>query len=82
MGGEKPRPLALPRSGANWRLFPTIAQGMDVTFVISTDSHHPRELARMEWGALHATRGWVDPRRVANTWPREKFLAWLHERRS
>jgi DNA polymerase (family 10) len=58
------------------------ARGMDVTFVISTDSHHPRELARMEWGALHATRGWVDPRRVANTWPREKFLAWLHERRS
>jgi DNA polymerase (family 10) len=56
------------------------ARGLPVTFVVSTDSHHTRELARMEWGALHATRGWVDPARVANTWPREKFLAWLRER--
>ena len=53
-----------------------------VTFVVSTDSHHTRELGRMEWGALHATRGWVDPSRVANTRPREKFLAWLRERRA
>lgn len=58
------------------------ARGMGVTFVISTDSHHPRELERMEWGALHATRGWVEPSRIANTWPREVFLEWLHERRS
>jgi DNA polymerase (family X) len=58
------------------------ARGMGVTFVISTDTHHTRELERMEWGTLHATRGWVDPARVANTWPRERFLAWLGERRS
>ncbi len=58
------------------------ARGLPVTFVISTDTHHTRELARMEWGALHATRGWVDPARVANTWPRKKFLAWLRKRRS
>ena len=29
---------------------------------MSTDTHHTRELGRMEWGVLHATRGWVDPR--------------------
>ena len=57
------------------------ARGMALTFVVSTDTHHTRELERMEWGALHATRGWVDPARIANTWPRERFLEWLRERR-
>jgi DNA polymerase (family 10) len=57
------------------------SRGMDVTFVISTDAHHTRELARMEFGALHATRGWVDPARIANLWPRERFLSWRRRRR-
>ena len=57
------------------------ARGMDVTFVISTDTHHTRELERMEWGVLHATRGFVDPSRIANLWPRKKFLHWLNGRR-
>ncbi len=54
---------------------------MDVTFVISTDTHHTRELERMEWGVLQATRGWVDPG-VANPWPRENFLDWVRRRRA
>jgi DNA polymerase (family 10) len=58
------------------------ARGKDVTFVISTDTHHTREFDRMEWGALQATRGWVDPSRIANLWPRERFLGWLSQRRS
>jgi DNA polymerase (family 10) len=58
------------------------ARDQDVTFVVSTDAHHTRELARMEWGALQATRGWVDSSRIANTWSREKFLEWLRKRRS
>jgi DNA polymerase (family 10) len=58
------------------------ARGLDVTFVVSTDSHHTRELERMEWGALQASRGWVDPSRIANTWPRERFLAWMRRRRN
>ncbi len=58
------------------------ARGLPVTFVISTDTHHTRELARMEWGALLATRGWVDPARVANLRPRERFLEWLRARRN
>jgi DNA polymerase (family 10) len=57
------------------------ARGMDVTFVISTDTHHVREFARMEWGVLHATRGWVDPDRIANLRPRAQFLDWLESRR-
>ena len=58
------------------------ARGMNVTFVISTDTHHTRELERMQWGVLLATRGWVEPSRIANLWPRERFLGWLQERRS
>ena len=58
------------------------ARGLDVTFVLSTDTHHTRELGRMEWGVLHATRGWVDPRRIANLWPRERFLEWRQKQRS
>jgi histidinol phosphatase-like PHP family hydrolase len=50
--------------------------------VISTDTHHTREFARMEWGALQATRGWVEPARIANLRPRDKFLGWLRSRRS
>jgi DNA polymerase (family X) len=72
---------ALPRLDASSEVL-FRARGMDVTFVISTDTHHTRELARMEWGVLQATRGWVDPSRIANLWPRKKFLGWLRARRS
>jgi DNA polymerase (family 10) len=58
------------------------ARGMDVTFVISTDTHHTREFDRMQWGVLQAARGFVDPARVANTWPRERFLGWVRSRRA
>ena len=58
------------------------ARGMDVTFVVSTDTHHTRELERMEWGVQQATRGFVDPERVANLWPRERFLDWVRRRRA
>ena len=58
------------------------ARGLPVTFVLSTDTHHTRELSRMEWGVLHATRGWVDPSRIANFWPRERFLEWLRARQN
>jgi DNA polymerase (family X) len=71
---------ALPRLDASSEVL-FRARGLEVTFVISTDTHHTRELARMEWGALLATRGWVEPSRVANLWPREKFLGWLSARR-
>ncbi|HSF14009.1 MAG TPA: DNA polymerase/3'-5' exonuclease PolX [Vicinamibacteria bacterium] len=57
------------------------AHELDVAFVISTDSHHTRELARMEWGALQATRGWVDRSRIVNTWPRQRFLQWVARHR-
>jgi DNA polymerase (family 10) len=52
-----------------------------VTFVIDTDSHHPSELGRMEYGVLNAQRGWVEKSMVANTWPTTKFLKWVAGKR-
>jgi DNA polymerase (family 10) len=52
------------------------ARGREVTFLINTDAHDRRELANTAWGVRHALRGWVDPERVANTWPRDRFLEW------
>lgn len=72
---------ALPRLDASSEVL-LRARGMDVTFVISTDTHHVREFARVEWGVLQATRGWVDPARIANLWPRARFLEWLEGRRA
>jgi DNA polymerase (family 10) len=72
---------ALPRLDASSEVL-FQARGMDLTFVISTDTHHTREFGRMEWGVLQATRGWVEPSRIANLWPRERFLAWLRASRS
>ncbi len=57
------------------------ARGKDVTFVISTDSHHVSEYERLDWGAQQAQRGWVDPERIANTWAPERFLEWARARR-
>ena len=52
-----------------------------VRFVISTDSHHTSELDNVRWGVSLARRGWVDKRRIINTWNRERFLAWVRAKR-
>jgi len=73
---------ALPRMDA---AAPVLRRAMSkgVTFVVSTDSHHVREMAkRAPYGARLAQRGWVDRSRIANTWSQERFLDWLdHQRR-
>ena len=57
------------------------ARELEVIFVISTDAHHIDELERMQWGTRQATRGWVEKRRVANTWSRDELLSWAKEQR-
>ncbi|MCP3975282.1 MAG: DNA polymerase/3'-5' exonuclease PolX [bacterium] len=52
----------------------------DVTFVISTDSHHVTQFDNIKWGVHNSRRGWVQKKNVANTWPKEKFLKWIKER--
>ncbi|HZO13227.1 MAG TPA: hypothetical protein VFB62_08205, partial [Polyangiaceae bacterium] len=57
------------------------ARELGVTLVISTDAHHVDELDRMRWGVRWALRAWVDKRRVANLWPRERFVSWAATKR-
>jgi DNA polymerase (family 10) len=56
-----------------------VAKG--VKLVISTDSHHPSDLARVEFGVLNAQRGWAQAGDVVNTLPTERFLKWARARR-
>lgn len=73
---------ALPRLDA---AAPVLRRAVDkgVLFVISTDSHHVRDMGRnAPFGARQAQRGWVPRDRVANTWPRERFLDWLSDQRA
>ncbi len=72
---------ALPRLDASWEVLRR-ARELPVTFVVSSDAHHSDELARLRWGAKQAQRGWVDADRVANTWPEERFLRWVRERKA
>lgn len=52
-----------------------------VRLVISTDSHHVSELARMEYGVRQAQRGWATAADVANTMPVDDLLDWSRARR-
>ena len=52
------------------------ARDRNVTFVLTSDAHQAGELERVGWAKLNAERAWIDPDRVANAWPAEKFVAW------
>jgi DNA polymerase (family 10) len=58
------------------------ARGSEVTFVLTSDAHHARELSRVRYAACNAERAWIPPERVANTWPAEQLAAWAAERRA
>jgi DNA polymerase (family 10) len=49
----------------------------DVTLMLTSDAHHADELARVNFAAQNASRAWIAPARVANTWPVEQLRAWL-----
>lgn len=53
-----------------------------VTFVISTDAHAVAELDRARFGVAQARRAGLATDRIANTWPLERFTAWVDQIRS
>ncbi|HLK89943.1 MAG TPA: DNA polymerase/3'-5' exonuclease PolX [Polyangia bacterium] len=55
------------------------ARGRDVTFLFTSDAHRAEELERVRYAALNAERAWLDPARVANTWPADRLLAWIND---
>jgi DNA polymerase (family 10) len=57
------------------------ARGRNVTFVLTSDAHHARELERVRFAARNAERAWVEPDRVANAWPAEKLRRWAGAKR-
>jgi DNA polymerase (family 10) len=71
----------LPRLDASTDVL-RAARGRDVTFFLTSDAHRAVELERVDHGRRHALRGWLDPGRVANAWPRERLLAWIAGRRA
>ncbi|MBV9947046.1 MAG: PHP domain-containing protein, partial [Myxococcales bacterium] len=56
------------------------ALGRDVVFVLTSDAHESTELERVRFAALHASRAWLTPDRVANAWPAERLEAWALQR--
>jgi DNA polymerase (family 10) len=52
-----------------------------VTFVLTSDAHHERELDRVRLAALNAERAWVTRDRIANAWSAEQLVAWTAEKR-
>ncbi len=70
----------LPRLDASVEVL-RAARGRDVTLFLTSDAHRAVELSRVDNGRQHALRGWVDPARVANAWPRERLLRWIADRR-
>ncbi len=51
-------------------------------FTIASDAHAARHLSHVAWGLAVARLAGIPPDRVINTWPAERFAAWLAERQA
>ena len=49
------------------------AKHAGVKVVVSSDAHHPRDFAMLEYGVNQARRGWIEPADVLNARPLEKL---------
>ena len=49
-------------------------------FTIDSDAHYLFEFDNLRWGTSQARRGWLEARHVANTLPRDRFLALMAEK--
>jgi DNA polymerase (family 10) len=56
------------------------AKAKGARFTISTDAHHPKNLAGIRYGIVTARRGWLEPQDVMNTLPLDQFTAALRRR--
>jgi DNA polymerase (family X) len=52
-----------------------------VLISIDTDSHATHKLDHMKYGVAIARRAWVNKASILNTWPTEKLIDWLKNRR-
>lgn len=56
-----------------------IAKSKGCKFTISTDAHHPKHMANMQYGVRMARRGWLTRGDVLNTLPYEEFRSALRK---
>jgi DNA polymerase (family 10) len=56
------------------------AKAKGAKFTISTDAHHPKNLAGIRYGIVTARRGWLGPADVMNTRPLAEFEKALRTR--
>jgi DNA polymerase (family 10) len=57
------------------------AKDMGIPISINTDAHSEADLDMLHFGVATARRAWLSAEDVINTWPEEKLLAWLDQRR-
>ncbi|HEX4338849.1 MAG TPA: DNA polymerase/3'-5' exonuclease PolX [Polyangiaceae bacterium] len=72
---------ALELNGALPRLDPPLdalraAQARGVTFVLTSDAHHTKELRLVDYAARYAHRAHLVAENVANAWPVDRLLSW------
>jgi DNA polymerase (family 10) len=56
-----------------------IAKAKGCRFTISTDAHHPKHMANMQYGVRMARRGWLTRDDVLNTLPYDEFRSALRK---
>jgi len=57
------------------------ARERGVVFSIDSDAHDTRELANVANAVRNARRGWVERKRVVNTWTAKQFVKWVEGKR-
>ncbi|MCC6612022.1 MAG: DNA polymerase/3'-5' exonuclease PolX [Anaerolineae bacterium] len=53
---------------------------LGIKLCIDTDAHSESDMDLLRYGIMTARRGWVEAPSVINTWPLDKFLAWVEAR--
>lgn len=79
--------VALEINGALPRLDMSVdalrrARARNVTFVLTSDAHHARELDRVKYAAKNAERAWIGPDRIANAGSPERLASFVERGRS
>jgi DNA polymerase (family 10) len=57
------------------------AKERGIPITINPDAHRPEHLSLYEYGICQARRAWLEADDVINTWPLDRLLQWLHQRR-
>lgn len=57
------------------------AAELGVKLSISTDAHAPEHFAFMHYGVATARRAWIRAEQVINTWPLDRLLGWVEDRK-